>query len=427
MNCHIGIDFGTSGCRAVAIDDNGSVIAETRLPLPAPEQSDAGILQDPILWWNACIHLLDALFAQLKGKKIIAICVNGTSGTVLVTDKFGTPLAPARMYNDASCVTEADRIRQHAPAASGAHGSSSGLAKALRLYDEQPKTHWFHTQADWIAGNLRGQFGVSDENNALKLGYDPITRTWPTWLNALDVPSACFPSVVPPGTALGHLSPQWTKHWKPATSPMIVAGTTDSIAAFIAAASGIGPLAEGIAVTSLGSTLVLKIAASQPLFAPEFGIYSHRLQGQWLTGGASNSGGAVLLQHFSPARIDELSKQLQPDISTRLNYYPLPRRGERFPINDPQYAPRISPRPSDDVVFFQALLEGMAEIERRGYSLLADLGASYPKHVLSAGGGAKNASWLKIRERVLGVPVTRATIDEAAYGSALLARGVSSV
>jgi sugar (pentulose or hexulose) kinase len=73
------------------------------------------------------------------------------------------------------------------------------------------------------------------------------------------------------------------------------------------------------------------------------------------------------------------------------------------------------------VRFFQGLLEGMAEIEARGYRLLAELGAPYPVEVRTVGGGAQNEAWTRIRARRLGVPVVRAEHQEAAYGAALLA------
>jgi sugar (pentulose or hexulose) kinase len=52
---------------------------------------------------------------------------------------------------------------------------------------------------------------------------------------------------------------------------------------------------------------------------------------------------------------------------------------------------------------------------------LKDLGATQVEEVFTAGGGAKNEKWTKIRERVLGLPVSRAIQTEAAYGAALLA------
>ena len=95
--------------------------------------------------------------------------------------------------------------------------------------------------------------------------------------------------------------------------------------------------------------------------------------------------------------------------------------GERFPVQDPQLQPVLSPRPDDDLDFFQAILEGMADIEARAYALLLELGAPYPKLVCSIGGGAYNRAWQYIREQKIGVPVQLARQQEAAAGAALLA------
>jgi sugar (pentulose or hexulose) kinase len=84
--------------------------------------------------------------------------------------------------------------------------------------------------------------------------------------------------------------------------------------------------------------------------------------------------------------------------------------------------PRVDPRPADDARFLQGLLEGIAAVEARGYGLLAELGGPPLRRVISVGGGARNAAWTAIRTRTLGVEVTTAATDEAAYGTARLAR-----
>jgi sugar (pentulose or hexulose) kinase len=179
-------------------------------------------------------------------------------------------------------------------------------------------------------------------------------------------------------------------------------------------------------VTSLGSTLVLKLLSEKRLDAAQFGIYSHRLGRLWLAGGASNSGGAVLRHYFSDTQLDMLSARIDPSQDSGLDYYPLPGPGERFPVNDPTLAPRLAPRPADDARFLHGLLEGMARIEAHGYRLLQELGATPLESVLTAGGGASNRTWTAIRRRVLGVPVLPSLHAEAAYGTALLAaRGES--
>ena len=97
------------------------------------------------------------------------------------------------------------------------------------------------------------------------------------------------------------------------------------------------------------------------------------------------------------------------------------RSGERFPLCDPKLAPRVGPRPTDDVQFLQGLLEGMSQIEHQAYQRLAELGAPYPITIRSAGGGANNRQWQTIRQQQLKIEFCEARQQEAAYGSALLA------
>lgn len=82
---------------------------------------------------------------------------------------------------------------------------------------------------------------------------------------------------------------------------------------------------------------------------------------------------------------------------------------------------RLHPRPENDVEYLHGILESIARIEGKAYRLLKDLGATEVKEVFTAGGGSKNEKWTKIRERVLGLPVSQASQTEAAYGAALLA------
>ncbi|GKD84591.1 xylulose kinase-like protein, partial [Tanacetum coccineum] len=81
----------------------------------------------------------------------------------------------------------------------------------------------------------------------------------------------------------------------------------------------------------------------------------------------------------------------------------------------------LSPHPESDVAYLHGILESIASIEAKGYALLNDLGATEVDEVFTAGGGSKNDKWTRIRERVLGLPLSRALQTEAAYGAALLA------
>ncbi|MGF1644236.1 MAG: FGGY-family carbohydrate kinase [Thiotrichales bacterium] len=415
---YLGIDVGTSGVRCSVIDACGQALTTRHTPT-ARAPGTTILEQNPEHWWAAVIAVVRALPAALR-QRVVALAFDATSGTLLCTDAEGTPLGPALAYNDARALDEATLIRASAPAGSGAHGASSGLAKLLWLMRHRPSDACRHVlhQADWLVGRCTGCFGHSDWNNALKLGFDPIDLSWPTWLDTLGVPRAWLPETHAPGSPLAPLAADAAKRLGLGSATVVCLGTTDSIAAFLAT----GADTIGDAVTSLGSTLVIKLLAARPVFAPEYGVYSHRLGERWLVGGASNSGGGVLRHYFGDAEIAELSNQIDPEHPSGLDYYPLTVAGERFPYADPTLAPRLDPRPADRASFLHGLLEGIARIERTGYQRLEELGAPYPTRVLSIGGGARNPTWTRIRARMLGCPVDVAVHQQAAYGAALLAR-----
>jgi hypothetical protein len=416
----LGVDVGTSGVRACALDRNGAIQGETEAALTPPTTGTATSEQDPEDWWRGLRAAVGDLAQRLGPDRIHALAVDSTSGTLVVADGEGRPLRPALLYNDRRATAEAEVIAGRAPAESGAHGAGSSLAKLchLRALGELGGAAFALHAADWLTGRLTGRFGVADENNGLKLGYDPIERRWPAWVGEL-VDPGLLPEVVAPGTPVGEVGPAVAGELGLVPGTAVHAGTTDSIAAFLA--TGAGQVGE--AVTSLGSSLALKVLSDRPVFAPAYGVYSHRLGERWLPGGASNSGGAVLLQHFSREELTELTPRLAPDTPTGLDYLPLPGPGERFPVNDPGLQPRLAPRPDDRARFLQGLLEGIAAIEVQGYRRLAELGAPYPVSVRTAGGGAANPAWTRIRGRLLGVPMVTAEATEAACGAARLAMG----
>ena len=415
----IGIDLGTSGCRATAIDSNGEIQAEAKLDYSNKDHK----LQTPNDWWQATQNVLRSITSQINHQHIQAIAVDGTSSTVLLCDPAGQPLTPAIMYDEQHAKPQAEFLKQYAPKDSAVLSSTSGLAKVLWLLEHHQVNEPFHIvhQADWIAGQLTQCFEFSDYNNALKTGFDPVNKVWPLWLTdlfkELKINIACLPKVVSPGSLLANIHPHVASALNLPLDVEIIAGTTDSTAAFMASnATHIGQ-----AVTSLGSTLVLKVISDVEINDQAHGVYSQPYGKHWLVGGASNSGGAVLKYYFSDEKMLELTKELKPSVHTNLNYYPLIQPGERFPINNPKLEPRISPKVDNDALFFQGLLEGIAEIEYTGYKLLEKLGAPYPTSIRTAGGGAMNKAWQKIREHKLGLTTRPAKHTAAAYGTAKLA------
>jgi sugar (pentulose or hexulose) kinase len=423
---YLGIDFGTSGARACVIAPGGEIEDMARI--------DFGNLADheTAASWRETLFSLIAQIPLGMRKRLAALAIDGTSASVLACDAGGNtgfnPLHPPLRYNDARASEQAARIRQLAGDRHPAGAATSGLAKALWLQQHVSQgvaqNRLFLNQADWLAALLGGQ-ATSDYHNALKMGIDLESGAWPDWVASL-IDTRTLPRPVKPGQAISLL--ERTRGRELGINPdcLLRAGTTDSIAAFLAARDAAQTPQPGDAVTSLGSTLVLKLLSETRVDAAEYGIYSHWFGRQWLAGGASNAGGAVLRQYFSNAELIALSREIDPEQASGLDYYPLPAPGERFPYNDPQRPPRLEPRPQSRAEFLHGMLEGLARIEALGYARLAELGATPLQSVTSAGGGARNPTYSHIRARLLRVPVnlpaTSASQDEACYGSARLAR-----
>lgn len=406
----LGIDIGTSGVRAALCDDRSEMLAAAGIAMPREQAAD------PASWWRGVEQAVGTLGAEADLSRVRALAVDATSGTVLAVDAKGSPLGPASLYNLPADPASVARVHRAAPAESAARGATSALAKFLMLQDRPGIVRMLH-QADWIAGRMCGRFDVSDENNALKSGYDPVARRWPGWLAGLGVRTSLLPEVLAPGTAIGTLRPDVGRRLGLPGTAIVAAGTTDGCASFLAT----GAEATGEAVTALGSTLTIKQLSDRPIFAPEYGLYSHRLGERWLVGGASNSGGAVLAHYFDADTISALGARIDPTRPSGLDYYPLLRPGERFPIADPAWPARLEPRPADDAAFLHGLLEGIARIEALGFRRLALLGGPPLASVRTVGGGARNAQWTAIRARILGVPLLPARSGEAAAGAAWLA------
>jgi len=343
MDFYLGIDFGTSGVRGVVINQEASTQGEIKYPWPDEAVSDLATA------WETALFTLLAQIPEKLRREVKAIAINGTSSTVLLTDASGKPVDAPLLYNDGRGSLVLEQLRTIAPTNHNVLSATSSLAKLLWMM-QQPsfsKARYFLHQADWLGFLLHGYLGISDYHNALKLGYDVEQLEYPAWLEKLQLPIQ-LPKVLTPGTPVAKLRPEIATQFHFPADCLVCAGTTDSIAAFLAS----GAKSPGEAVTSLGSTLVVKLLSRTRVEDSRYGIYSHRLGNLWLTGGASNTGGAVLKHFFSAAELERLSGEIDPTTASGLDYYPLLRPGDRFPINDPDLQPRLEPRPDDPVQFF---------------------------------------------------------------------------
>lgn len=405
----LGIDLGTSGLRLALIDGTGAVVGEASGTYPGP-------FEQPLGWRQALTGLVQRLPPELR-QRVGALALDGTSGTLLLCDAAGEPRGEALPYHRA-CPEQAEAAAELVPTGSPAASSSGSLARALALLEREQAAGstgpaLLRHQADWLMGWLLGTWRWGEEGNNLRLGWDLQTSNWAGELSHQPW-SAALAEIVPSGTPLGRISlPVATLLGLPQAC-LVVSGTTDANAAVLATDPG-----PGDGITVLGTTLVLKRFVNAPLQGA--GLTNHRVGDRWLVGGASNAGAGILGRFFSPAQIEQLSRQIDPLQASGLQLRPLPGRGERFPVDDPGLEPVLGPRPVSDALYLQALLEGLAAIEAQGWQRLIALGAPPIQRVITLGGGARNPQWRRLRQQRLGLPVLNRPNLAPAIGTARLA------
>jgi D-ribulokinase len=424
----LGLDLGTQSVRAVAVSERGHVLGQGSYPLSSWRDGPRHE-QNPEDWWRAVGCAGRAALADLPASSIRGVAVDGTSGTILLVDRSGKALTSGLMYDDTRAVDESCRANEAGSALWSALGyrmqPSWALPKLLWLLREHrggiSGVRLAH-QVDFINWRLTGHQVSSDSSNALKTGYDLVRETWPyEVLDVLAVPHPMLPAVARSGRQLGTVChPAASITGIPVGTP-VIAGMTDGCAAQIAA----GALEVGSWNSVLGTTLVLKGVADQLMHDPAGIIYSHRSpDGNWLPGGASSTGAAVLAKKFPGRDLEALNAKAAEREPSSVTAYPLVSRGERFPFAAPDAEGFVLGEPSDETDLYAALLQGVAFIERLCFDYLHLLGAPVGEDLSLTGGAARSRYWCQLRADILRRPVRVPENAEAALGMAVLAASV---
>ncbi|MFI9803205.1 FGGY-family carbohydrate kinase [Streptomyces sp. NPDC052301] len=435
---HLGLDLGTQSARAVAVDGTGRLLGAASRPLTGRRE---GVRheQDPEQWWAALAAACREALTGVDASRVRGLAVDATSGTVLLADAAGVPLTPGLMYDDRRADAYTDRVDTCGAdvwerLGYGAMQPSWALPKLLWLLDDLagpggrglPAGARLLHQADLITWRLTGHQVASDASHALKTGYDLIAERWPEdELDALGVPRALLPGVVPPGTVLGTVCAGAAEATGIPAGTLVTAGMTDGCAAQI----GAGALTPGSWNSVLGTTLVFKGASPHLVRDPGGVVYCHRGPGgAWLPGGASSSGAGVLAHRFPgarPADLDTLTARAAATGSTAVVYPLVGSGGERFPFRAPDAEPFVLGEPAGRAEEFHACLLGVALVERLCFDYLDHLGAPVDGPVTFTGGGARNRYWSQLRTDVLGRAARLPEQAESALGMAVLAATAS--
>ncbi len=428
-----GIDVGTSAVRVMVCDLAGAVVSGASVDLPAPRVDGLRREQDAEGWWAAAAAALRAALRAVNADAVRVICVDATSGTIVLVDRELRPLGAGSMYNDARATGYAERINAVAADFTARHGyrfkDDFSLSRMLWMKDHDPafgRAFKVLHQSDFVNARLIGRAPATDWSNALKSGCDLHRAEWPGFIGgALGFPVDKLPDrVVAPGSELGVVSARAAAETGLRAGAVVVAGASDGTASLFASGAG----TPGDFNTALGSTITIKGISPEIVRDPDGVVYCHRHpDGYWLPGGASNVGCSALNAAFAPepAGRGEVLRALDSEVDRRvptpLLAYPLgTSRDERFPFKKRDIAAfEVGPGTTREGRY-AAYLQGIAFVERWCYEKLAALGAPV-RRVFATGGGARSDVWCRLRADVLRRPLVLPEQTETAFGAAILA------
>ncbi|MCH2114311.1 MAG: xylulokinase [Pirellulales bacterium] len=447
MSVCIGIDIGTSGTKALAINSLGNILAEASSGYPCYHPKPLWSEQDPEDWWRATVRVVRrvAKAARLKPADVAAIGLSGQMHGSVFLDKHQKIVRPALLWNDQRTEAECREIEQRAGGRKRlikmvANPALTGFTapKILWLRNHEPRNFDRTTKVllpkDEIRRRLTGQFAteVSDASGTLLL--DVVRRKWSKpLLSKLDLDPDLLPRCFESAEVTGTLTTQVAKTLGLTTSCRVVGGAGDCAAGAV----GTGIVRSGLLATSLGTSGVVFAHSDRPQFDPTGRLHTfcHAVSGKWhLMGVTLTAAGALQWFHDAvcTAGAKRATRSLYDTITAEAQRIPAGAEGLHFlPYLAGERTPHLDPHARGALIgitlkhsrghIVRAIMEGITMALRDSYEIMRELDVPI-REIRASGGGAKNPFWRQMLADVFGKRVTAMAADEgAAYGVALLA------
>lgn len=438
----LGLDIGTTHCKAALFDEAGTVLATATRTSPRSTVAGRTVYAVEHLW-ETVRAVSAACCTALPWGTITAIGIASMAETGLLLDPAtGAARTPFLPWFDTAAARAAQLlvgslVGDEAIARFGIHPTfKCGLAKILHLRAITPDllngTRWLSV-ADYVAFRLTGALATDETLAGRTCAFNIATRAWDhEWLARFDLAATLFPPVSPSGTPIGVTGSGAREAGLAAGIPVAIGGH-DHLCALIGA--GVGT--PGQMLDSMGTAEVLAgTCAPGPLDARgrhtglAFGIMPLTGTLCWL-GGLSSAGGALDWLRgilgappLSYAELATLQATLSPEPGELLFLPYLAGSGAPLPSPATRGAFIGLAAEHGRADLLRAALEGTAyqlEAIRRAAGPLVD-GA--PESITVTGGGTRNPRWVQIKADVYGVPLDVRAADEAALLGAALIAGV---
>jgi xylulokinase len=301
----LGIDAGTTGCKAAVFHDDGRLAAsayeEYAYASPQPGQAEL----DPPAVWAAVKRVIAAAVSASGKDPVRALAATSMGEAVVPVTRDRRVLGPSLLNFDLRGQEYLSELRERLPRErlyqlnGNTLGNQYGLTKLLWIARRRPELYeraeLFLNWSGYLSFMLGGQAAVDYSLANRSLLFDLDRRDWSDeLLAATGLDRAKLPPTVASGTPLGRILPEVAAELGLSRDTAIVAGAHDQCANAV----GCGVTREGEALFGLGTYLcIVPVHPSRPAAGPMLGIglntEHHAVPGRFVSF-LYNMGGALV-------------------------------------------------------------------------------------------------------------------------------------
>jgi xylulokinase len=421
MTLFIGIDLGTSGVKAILIENGRDVLAESAVPVAISIPHVGWSEQPADLWVTAVFACLDRLAADHPHlmPAVQGIGLSGQMLAALLLDDAYRPLRPAILWNDQRAIAECAELLALRPdiglRTNGTPDPGITAPKLLWLHKHEPhvmaRARMLLLTKDYVRLALTGDLATDPTDAGGTQLLDCASGAWDADLcAAAGWNPDHLPPLVPSWSAAGGLRPALATRWHLRPGLPVAAGAGDNMASTL----GAGAARPGDAVLTLGTSGVACIvdAAFHP--GPDAAILTsaHAAPGSYLSMGVVMSATASLdwAAQMTGTTAATLAHEAEAFAQTgRITDAPLflpCLTGIRTPLNRPQATGQIAglhPGVTRAMLGF-ATMEGIAVQFAACLAAQRRVGTK-PARFTAVGGGTRSALWLRLIATALNEPL----------------------
>jgi xylulokinase len=445
----LGIDVGTSGCKAAAFAESGECLARAYREYPTAHPRPGWAELNSREVWHCVRDTIAEVAGRVAQRPVRALCVSSMGEAMTPVSNDRQILGPCILSSDTRGVEYVEALARQIPQEAffcinpNIFGPQYSLPKLLWLQQHQPalyaQAHKFLLWGDLVAFMLGCDPVTSYSHANRTLLFDIRKEDWSEPLLLLTgIERAKLPVPLPSGAVAGTVCERVARELNLPKEVLVVVGGHDQCCGSL----GAGVYQAGKAVCGIGSFECITptydhLPDAAAMLRHGLNIEHHVLPGLFVSFIYNQGGTLVRWFRDTFARADRKLLPADEDIYDALaREMPSgPTRLFTLPYFDITGPPGFIANASGVMVglkttttrgeILKSIMESVTFYFAESLQALNELGVNLSEFV-ATGGGAKSDQWLQLKADIFGVPFVRPRVTEASVLGAAILAGIAA-